>query len=146
YNAIDRIEATDPQTVTVTWKRVYIEADDLFSRPCLPRHLLEQQYTDNKENFITLPYWNAEFVGTGPYRVGEWVRDSYVRLEANDQYVPGRPKIEQIELRFIPEERAFMATILTGAIDMSIGKSITLEQAIQVRDRWPTGHVLFVPE
>jgi len=146
YNTIDRIEAPDPQTVTVSWKRVYIEADDLFSRPWLPRHLLEQSYTDNKENFITLPYWNSDFVGTGPYKVGEWVRDSYIRLQANDQYVLGRPKIDQIELRFIPDERAFMATILSGGIDMSIGKSITLEQAIQVRDLWPNGHVLFVPE
>ena len=44
-----------------------MEHRDLFT---LPKHLLEQPYTTgSKESFLALPYWNAEYVGVGPFRV-----------------------------------------------------------------------------
>lgn len=146
YGTIEAIEAPDPQTVTVRWKQPYIEADDFYSRPVLPKHLLEKPYTGEKDSFTTLSYWSSEFVGTGPFRVRDWVRDSHTVLVANDQYVLGRPKIDEIEVRFLADENAFMATILAGAIDVTLGKSITLEQTVQVRDQWREGRVEIVPE
>ena len=44
YELIQKVEATDARTVTVTWKQPYIEADFMFSSMFglpLPRHLLE---------------------------------------------------------------------------------------------------------
>ena len=146
YAVIESIEAPDAQTVTVKWKSPYIEADDFFSRSAIARHILEPIYLQDKEAFLGSAYWGAEFVGNGAYKVREWVRDSHVILTANDQYVMGRPKIDTIEVRFLADENAFMAAILAGAVDVTLGKSITLEQTLQIRDQWRDGEIRALPE
>ena len=40
-------------------------------------------------------------VHAGPYQVRDWVPDSHVLLEAFDGYMLGRPKIDQVEIRFM---------------------------------------------
>src|SRR5207245_265877 len=112
YTYVERLEAPDPQTVTVLWKQPFIEADALFIVPPLPKALLEKPYADDKANFHLLPYWSDEFTGTGPYRVQQWVKDSHLILQAHDGYALGRPKIDEIEVRLIPDENTFIANIL----------------------------------
>jgi len=141
YTYVDRLEAPDPQTITVFWKQPFIEADALFVIAPLPRHILERPYADDKASFHLLPYWTTEFVGAGPYRVQEWVRDSHLILHAHDGYALGRPKIDEIEVRLIPDENAFVATILAGAIDVTPGQSLSFEQGLQLRDLWSGGKV-----
>jgi ABC-type transport system substrate-binding protein len=42
--------------------------------------------------------------GTGPFKIVDRVRDSYIRLQANNSYVgAARPQLAEIELRIIPE-------------------------------------------
>ncbi|HEY3116498.1 MAG TPA: ABC transporter substrate-binding protein, partial [Chloroflexota bacterium] len=94
---VQSLDAPDPLTLTVTWTAPTILADDLFSNSgsggnpaassLLPRHLLERPYLDNRDSFFELPYWNLEFVGTGPFKLREFARSSYVRLTANDDFV-----------------------------------------------------------
>ncbi len=146
YRVIDTIEAADPQTIVVTWKQPYILADQFYIGPSLPKHILERPYADAKESFQSLPYWNVEFIGNGPYRIKEWTRDSHTVLQASDGWVTGRPKIDEIEVRFLADENAFMANILANHVDVTIGKSITLEQTLSLRDRWNNGHIESTPE
>jgi peptide/nickel transport system substrate-binding protein len=141
YDLVRNIEAPDQRTVTVLWNRPFIEADDLFTMPPLPKHLLERPYLEEKARFTNLPYWSDEFVGTGPYRLAEWVRDSHAVLRANDTYVLGRPKIEEIVVRFIPDENAFIANILANNVDVTLAKSLTLEQTLEIREQWRDGRV-----
>jgi len=144
---IESIDAPDPQTITVRWKSPYIEADAFFIRSPLPRHILEPVYLQqDKEAFLAHPYWGPDFVGVGPYKLQQWVRDSYAILTANDAYVLGRPKIDTIEVRFLADENAFIAAILAGNIDVTLGKSITLEQTQQVREQWRDGQIMLVAE
>jgi peptide/nickel transport system substrate-binding protein len=138
---VERIDAPDAQTAVVTWKQAFIWADDLFSYPVLPRHLVEKAYTDDRASFTAIPYWDQEFIGNGPYRVKEWARDSHVVLQAFDRYPLGRPRIDEILLKFIPDENAFMANVLSNTVDITVGKSITLEQTLQIRDKWREGRI-----
>jgi peptide/nickel transport system substrate-binding protein len=141
YASVDSVEAPDPQTVTVHWKRPYIQADTLFTTPLFPRHLLERPYLEGKATFAQLPYWTDEFVGTGPYKVREYARGTHMVLDANDRYVAGRPKIDEIEVRFIPDQNALAANVLAGAVDLTLGRGVSLEQALQIRDHWRDGGV-----
>src|SRR6266545_3105024 len=141
YSYVDHLEAPDPQTLTVFWKQPFIEADALFVIAPLPKHILERHYADDKANFHLLPYWQDEFVGTGPYRVNQWVRDSHLILQAHDGYPLGRLRIDEIEVRLIPDENAFMASILAGAIDVTPGQSLSFEQGLQLRELWAGGKV-----
>ena len=137
----------------VTWKEPYIRADQgglgaigLPLNPPFPKHLLEAAYlSGDKDSFPTLPYWTTEFVGSGPFQVKEFVRDSHVALTAFDRYALGRPKIDEVEVKFITDDNALAANILAGAVDFQMGPGLSLEQGIQVRDRWPQGKLLVGP-
>ncbi len=151
FTAIDAIEAPNSRTVTVRWKRPSIEADELFAAGLargalpLPRHILEGPYLANKATFSQLPFWTSDFVGTGPYRVQEWVRDSHIILTANDGYVLGRPKIHEIEVRFITSSPTLVANILAGAVELPLGRGISLDQASELRNQWRDGAIVMTP-
>jgi peptide/nickel transport system substrate-binding protein len=144
YAYIDRVEAPDPGTVVVTWRRPFIEADALFTASGtgtvpLPRHILEPIYLASKAQLLQHPYWSEEFVGTGPYKVREWVAGASLTLQANESYVLGRPKIDELEVRFIPDANALLANVLSGEVELAMGRGLSVEQAVQVRSQWRTG-------
>jgi peptide/nickel transport system substrate-binding protein len=145
YGLIDQITAVDPSTVVITWNRPYIEADWMFSYlgaglP-MPKHLLESAYDENKAMFQNLPYWSTDFVGLGPYKVQEWEPDTRVVLTAFDDYILGRPRIDEIEVKFIPDNNTLLANILSG-VDLTLGKTISLDMAVGAQDQYKAGKVL----
>jgi peptide/nickel transport system substrate-binding protein len=107
--------------------------------------LLDGTLTSNKAGFTELPYWSEEFVGAGPYKVRDFVRGSHVLFDAFDGYIVGRPKIDIIELRFFPDVNAIPANVLAGGMDLTVGKTLSVEQAIDVRDRWREGGMTVGP-
>jgi peptide/nickel transport system substrate-binding protein len=143
YRSVEGIDAPDPQTIVIRWKEPYIEADRLFGTRLLPlpKHLLEEQYTDNQANFAQLPYWTSDFVGTGPFQVKSYERDSFVVLAANPGFVLGRPRIDEITVRFIGDANAAIAAALAGEIDLTLRRVVSLEQGVQVRDQWTSGRL-----
>jgi peptide/nickel transport system substrate-binding protein len=151
YDSVESVDATDAHTVKVTWSRPFIEADAMFSgvgsfQPLpLPRHLLDQPYQENKAGFVNLAYWTEEYVGAGPFKIREWAPGSHVILEANDHYVLGRPKLDEIQVKFISDPATLAANILAGSVDLPIGRGLSFEQTVQVRDRWQEGKVQFDP-
>jgi peptide/nickel transport system substrate-binding protein len=149
-DAAESIEAPDARTFVVKWKQPFIDADMIyasFGRPQVlpaPKHLLERPYGENKAAFMDLPYWTEGFVGTGPFKVRSWMGDTLV-VDAYRGYILGQPRIDEIEIRFIPDPNALMANILAGAVEMPLGRGLSFEQAMQVRDHWREGTVRIGP-
>lgn len=146
FDFIDSARAVDDGTAIVTWKQPFIEADALFTTQFgmpLPRHLLERPYREAElpRGLADLSYFTKEFVGAGPYQVREWVEASHMILRAYDGYILGRPKIDEIVIKWIADPNAIVANMLAGEIDLSLGRGIALEQAIQIRDQWPEGRL-----
>jgi peptide/nickel transport system substrate-binding protein len=56
-------------------------------------------------------------IGTGPYRLVEYVPDQRYRLEANADYALGAPALERLTLPVIPEPQTAFAALRTGEID-----------------------------
>jgi peptide/nickel transport system substrate-binding protein len=142
YAYIDEVRTPDPRTIVVTWRRPYIHADALFNAPLLPAHILTRPYDENKAGFLDLRYWSLEFVGTGPYRVIEWELSQYARLQANESYLLGRPRIDRIEVRFLLDSNVLIAGLLAGTFDLTLARTLTSEQGIEVRNQWPAGVLL----
>jgi peptide/nickel transport system substrate-binding protein len=145
---IETVEARDQRTVVVTWNSAYIDADRLFSNELavpFPRHLLEPTYLENKDGLLHLPYWLSAFVGTGPFRLRDWVQGSHVMLEAYPDYVLGRPRLDRIEVRFIMDSNAVVANVLAGAVELTLGYGLSLEQALDLRRLWSEGLVEIAP-
>jgi peptide/nickel transport system substrate-binding protein len=145
FDAMDRIEAVDQRTVVVHWKKPYIYADRLLSPASsqslmpLPRHLLEASYQADRAGFVQLPYWGPEFVGMGPFKLRDFATDSHLVVVANDGYLLGRPKIDEIEVRFVGDFNVMVANVLSGAVELTLGRGLSFEQAVEARDRWPGG-------
>ena len=135
---VESVEAPDSHTLLVRWRQPFILADNIFEVGIMPKHLLEP-YLEDKATFAELPYWRHEFVGTGPYRLREWAQGSHATLVANDGYVLGRPKIDEILVRFIPDPNTLLANVLSGEVDLTMGLGISLDQAIEVREQWRNG-------
>lgn len=145
YDSVDQVTAPDTSTLTITWKRPYVEADGMFSAMSqralpLPKHLLDHAYTEDKAGFLQLPYWSQAFVGTGPFKLQQWVSDSYLVLEAFGGYALGSPKIDQIEVRFVADTNTVVANILAGGVDVTIdGRSIPFEDGRNLAAQWQGG-------
>lgn len=143
YSYIEGAQQLDPRTVVVKWNRTYIEADGLFGttgKP-MPRHLVEPTYTQNKAGLLDLPLWSTEHIGTGPFRVQQFERGSHAVLQAFDHYVLGRPKIDTIVMRFIRDQNTVAANLLAGAVEATMGRGLSIEQAVTIRNQWPEGRI-----
>lgn len=143
FAQIEGVDAVDARTLLVRWKAPYIDADKIFAGGSLPlpRHLLERPYTENKETFPSLGFWSRDYVGTGPYKLKEFAEGSHALLEANPDYFLGKPKIDDIEVKFIPDPNTIVANVLAGAVDMTLSRGVSIEQASQVRNRGWNGRV-----
>src|SRR5205823_3764249 len=68
------VEASDDQTLVISWKQPYRLANTLGYQQLnpLPRHLLEEKLRANRGNFGVGEEWNKAYVGSGPFRVQSW--------------------------------------------------------------------------
>lgn len=140
---VDAVETPDDQTVLVKWKQPFIDANTLFSESPLPSHLLQQIYQETKAGLVQAPYWTEAFVGTGPFKVKEFAPGSHIVVEAFDQYVHGRPKISEIEVRFIPDGATLIANILADQVQLTFGaRNLSYEEAASAREQWREGRVV----
>lgn len=143
-DSVDKVETPDRATVTLYWNRPFIAADSMFgggrSLP-IPYHLLHQTYTENRDGFLNARYWSDDFVGAGPFRLQEWVRGSHLKLAANDRFVLGRPKIDDLLVKIIPDPDTILANILAVDVDLTLGQTLSVDQALQLRQRWTGGTV-----
>ncbi|WP_159992415.1 ABC transporter substrate-binding protein [Roseomonas sp. 18066] len=118
---VTAVEAPDDHTVTI---RLSAPAPYLFNyintygAQILPRHVYEG--TDVLQNPA-----NVAPIGTGPFKFKEWVRGSHVALERNaDYWQPGKPYLDGVLFRFIPDPVARSVALEAGEIDVTIGSLI----------------------
>jgi len=57
-------------------------------------------------------------IGTGPYKFVEWIKGSYLKLTANENYWGGAPSIKNAEITPITEPSTRLAAISTGQVDI----------------------------
>lgn len=59
-----------------------------------------------------------EPVGTGPYRMTEWVKDDHITLQRWDQFFkPDRPYLDEVVFRAIGDESVRLTGLQTGELD-----------------------------
>ena len=57
-------------------------------------------------------------VGTGPFKFVEWRTNDRIVLEANEDYWRGRPALDRVVFRVVPEDGARMLALQAGEADM----------------------------
>ncbi|HEX6211180.1 MAG TPA: peptide-binding protein [Methylomirabilota bacterium] len=117
FQDVERVEALDPHTVRVTYKRPYAKALLSWSVSMLPRHLLERYVKEGRLKEAP-QNWTAP-VGTGPYRLQEMKSGEKVVVVANQDYFKGRPNISRIVYRIIPSQATIFLELKAQGVDMA---------------------------
>ena len=123
YDGIQTMIAEGPHRVTMVLKKPYGPAVYLFSEgsfPPLPSHLLAKY-----ERIDRLAY-DADPVGDGPFVLKQWVHGSDLIFVPNPYYWRGRPKLDQIDMRIIPDSVTDVNALKTHEIDVLDGVSKNL--------------------
>lgn len=64
---------------------------------------------------------SAEPAGTGPFKVEAWEKDQRLVLVANPDYWRGRPAIERVVFRVIPDTQSRLSALLAGEVHLIPG-------------------------
>src|SRR5262249_24778090 len=56
----------------------------------LPRHLLEKAPLDDSNTFGQLDYFTKKPIGTGPFKVKNYVENQFIEFERNENYFRGK--------------------------------------------------------
>lgn len=133
---IDNVEVPDPLTAVLTWKTPFYMALDVPFRTLwpMPRHLLAEAFEGDKRAFINHPYWTTEYIHLGPFRLEDWGLGENMVFERFDDYFLGRPKVDRVIVRSIPDPATMYANLRAEVIDLT--GAMTFEAAIQLRDEW----------
>lgn len=110
YGPVEKVEALDKYTVKVTYKEPYAPALESWGMGIIPRHVLE-----GKD--LTSPEINRNPIGTGPYKLKEWITGQKIVLEAYGDYFEKRPKIDRFVARIIPDTATMFLELKFGGID-----------------------------
>lgn len=65
-----------------------------------------------------------EYIGTGPYRLTDFVTDEYAVFEVNENYWGAAPAIEKITVKVIPDNQTRILALQKGEIDLIYGKDM----------------------
>lgn len=107
YSDIISIDAID-NNVKLKFKQYYPEYLTLFP-VVLPAHVLAAN-PDRLER---------EPVGTGAYKLKEWLLGDCLLLTANDNYFKGKPKIGSLKFKFIGESKLLVSQLKAGELDVA---------------------------
>jgi len=116
---VDSVTALDDNTVQIVMNAPYAAWAVGFSGAFLPKHILEPVF--EAEGTLDNAEWNRNpTVGNGPFVFKEWQSASHIILDANESYWRGRPNLDQIFIRIVPDPEAQMAALKTGDSDIGV--------------------------
>jgi peptide/nickel transport system substrate-binding protein len=112
FELVESVEAPDPQTVIIRLK----DADVTFMVNVAPTFILPSNYHAK----IGENAFKGKPIGTGPFKVKEWIPAQNTTLEANDAYFRGRANFDQVRIDVVPEAAGRSAVLESGKADNSI--------------------------
>src|SRR5213592_1402706 len=115
FTDVDTITAPDPTTVVFNLKNPNAALIAYMAHPntgIVSKKIGEANADLSKKETA---------IGSGPFKLAEWVPDNFMRFEANkDYYVSGQPYLDGIRINVVPDETSITAALRTKAADMAI--------------------------
>jgi peptide/nickel transport system substrate-binding protein len=118
YDKLTGIDTPDDTTVVLHFKELYAPWALMFTQgpnnsgSILPKHLLEGKTADELAAFI---HWPT--ISSGAWVITDWVAGDHMTLWPNPLFFKGRPKLDQILIKFVPDPETALAALQTGDID-----------------------------
>jgi peptide/nickel transport system substrate-binding protein len=121
WDKIASIDTPDDSTAVVHFKELFPPWQTLWTQLAqgtstepLPAHILEGHTGLEKDPEIHQPT-----VGSGPFIIKEWVAGDHMTLVANPNYVGGHPKLDAVNIKFVPDPETALAALKTGDVDLN---------------------------
>ncbi len=111
YRHIKDIKALDRYTFEVRYEKPFARSIITWMHAILPKHVLAGQ------NLLDTPLARNP-LSAGPYRLKEWVAGERLVLEARDAYFEGRPYLDQVVYRIIPDLATMFMELKAGNVDI----------------------------
>jgi peptide/nickel transport system substrate-binding protein len=124
FTQIETAIAPDDLTFVVTYKRPMAQAISTWGFDIMPRHLLENR--DLAESPLA-----RKPVGVGPFRLTDWEVGQRIILSASENYFRGRPYLDGLITRIIPDMATQMLELKTKALDQMV---LTPDQWLEAQD------------
>lgn len=112
FQLVKRAYAKDKYTFVVEYKEPFAPAIASWGVSIVPKHLLE-----GKD--ITKTPLSRKPIGTGPFIFKDWVQGEKIELKANDNYFEGRPYLDGVVFRIIPDMATMFLELKSENIDFS---------------------------
>jgi len=126
YEPVKQVEAIDPLTVRIVYKRLYSPALGTWAMGILPEHLLNDETLKSEavssgkdpEKFtMRQSSFNRHPIGCGPFKFSEWRSDQYITLDRFDNYWEGPANYKKYVYRIIPDLLTQEMEFYAGTID-----------------------------
>jgi peptide/nickel transport system substrate-binding protein len=117
FRQIQHGEIVDPYTYRVSYGRPYSPALVNWGIWILPSHILEPAWKAGVDLRITQQ--NRRPIGSGPYLFREWQAGEKIVLEANPSYWEGRPYLNRVVYRIIPDQSTIFLELKARNIDLA---------------------------
>lgn len=134
----ERVETPDALTAVITWNAVSTAAAALDLRALwpYPAHLLAEPFQGDKQAFQALPYFTSDYVGLGAFRLTDFGQGDAQIFDRFDDYFLGRPRVDRIIIRPIPDANTLLTNLQGGSIDIASEQTIPHTLFLQLRDAW----------
>jgi peptide/nickel transport system substrate-binding protein len=112
YALITVADVVDNHTFRVTYREPFAPAlSSWVGLAILPAHILKLDADVNETRLKKAP------VGTGPYILEKWDAQTETVLRANPDYFEGKPPLDRVRIRVIPDLDAQFLELKAGRID-----------------------------
>jgi peptide/nickel transport system substrate-binding protein len=105
---IERVEVVDPHTVRIVTKGPFGILPAMMARVMIMSKAYAEKVGDDAH--ATKP------IGTGAYKLKEWIRGDHLTLVANEGYFRGAPKVKQVTIRPLTNDATRTAALLSGEV------------------------------
>ena len=134
FQEVESVKAIDDLTVEVIYKRPYFKAIQVWMIGLLPYHILK-----NEENLMTSSF-NKNPIGTGSYKLKEFKVGQDIELIANEDYFEGKPKIDKILYKFLPDSNTAFLYLKEKKLD--IGSLDAIQADRQIDDSFKNDYTI----
>ncbi|VAY88315.1 Oligopeptide ABC transporter, periplasmic oligopeptide-binding protein OppA (TC 3.A.1.5.1) [hydrothermal vent metagenome] len=124
FKMIKNIRKLDNFTIEINYKKPYFKALEIWMVGLLPKHLLK-----NEKDLMTSSF-NKHPIGTGSYQLKQLTISSDIILKANDDYFDGRPKIDTITYKFMPDTTTSFYNLKQKQLDIGGLTPIQIDRQI----------------
>jgi peptide/nickel transport system substrate-binding protein len=118
FRMVEGAEALDSLTVRFTFRGRHAEPLDPFTEWCvMPAHLLAGVPPAELANAA----FNRAPVGNGPFRFESWRAGQSISFVANEEFpeeLGGRPQLDRVLFRIVPEQTTLLTELRSGTVDL----------------------------